>query len=89
MRKFNDYFRKLQSELAVTNRVNTELTKWIVTLERQCWANAQYSRKECLEVVGMSRHVDDNQLETLYSQFSRMVAQLTLVTLRLSSSRQE
>ena len=89
MRKFNDYFRKLQSELAVTNRVNTELTKRIVTLERQCWANAQYSRKECLEVVGMSRHVDDNQLETLYSQFSRMVAQLTLVTLRLSSSRQE
>ena len=89
MRKFNDYFRKLQSELAVTNRVNTELTKRIVTLERQCWANAQYSRKECLEVVGMSRHVDDNQLETLYSQFSRMVAQLTLVSLRLSSSRQE
>ena len=89
MRKFNDYFRKLQSELAVTNRVNTELTKRIVTLERQCWANVQYPRKECLEVVGMSRHVDDNQLETLYSQFSRMVAQLTLVTLRLSSSRQE
>ena len=57
-------FSKLQSKLAVTKQVNTELTKKIVTLERQCWANAQYSRKECLEVVGIPRQVDDNQLET-------------------------
>ena len=33
-------------------------------LELQCWANAQYSRKECLKAVGISRHVDDNLLET-------------------------
>ena len=64
IRKFNDNFSKLQSELAVTKQVNTELTKRIVTLERQCWANAQYSRKECLEVVGIPRQVDDNLLET-------------------------
>ena len=64
MRKFNDNFSKLQSELVVTKELNTELTKRIVTLERQCWANAQYSRKECLEVVGIPRQVDHNQLET-------------------------
>ena len=64
MRKFNDNFSKLQSELVVTKQLNTELTKRIVTLERQCWANAQYSRKECLEVVGIPRQVDDNLLET-------------------------
>ena len=64
IRKFNDNFSKLQSELAVTKQVNTELTKRIVTLERQCWANAQYSRKGCLEVVGIPRQVDDNLLET-------------------------
>ena len=64
IRKFNDNFSKLQSELAVTKQVNTELTKRIVTLERQCWANAQYSRKECLEVVEIPRQVDDNMLET-------------------------
>ena len=40
IRKFNDSFSKLQSELAVTKQVNAELTKQIVTLERQCWANA-------------------------------------------------
>ena len=64
IRKFDDNFSKLQSELAVTKQVNTELTKRIVTLERQRWANAQYSREECLEVVGISRRVDDNLLET-------------------------
>ena len=53
-----------QPELAVTKQMNTELTKRIETLERQCWANAQYSRKECLEVVGIPRQVDDNLLET-------------------------
>ena len=60
IRKFNDNFSKFQSELAVT----TELTKRIVTLECQCWTNAQYSKKECLEVVGIPRQVDDNLLET-------------------------
>ena len=43
IRKLNDNFSKLQSELAVSKQVNTELTKRIVTLERQCWANAQPS----------------------------------------------
>ena len=32
-------------------------------LERQCLANAQYSRKECVEVVGIPRQVDDKHLE--------------------------
>ena len=34
-----------------------------MTLERQSWANAHYSRKECLEVVGIPRQVDENLLE--------------------------
>ena len=45
MRKFNENFFKLQSELFIAKRPDTELTKRIVTLECQCWANAQYSRK--------------------------------------------
>ena len=40
MGKFNEKFSKLQSELSIAKRVNTELTKRIVTLEHQCWANA-------------------------------------------------
>ena len=41
MRKFNENFSKFQSELSIVKRVSTELTRRIVTLERQCWANAQ------------------------------------------------
>ena len=82
IRKFNNNFSKSQSELAVTKQVTTELTKRIVTLGRQCWVNSQYSRRECLEVVGIPRQVDDNQLETKYFQFLRsLVAKLILVLL--------
>ena len=70
-----------QPELAVTKQMNTELTKRIETLERQCWANAQYSRKECLEVVGIPRQVDDNLLETKILSIFEKVAQLILVLL--------
>ena len=59
LRKFNDSFAKLQAELVVTKRVNSELCKRIVTMERQCWANAQYSKRACLEVAGIPRQVED------------------------------
>ena len=52
------------NELVVTERVTSELCKRVVTMERQCWANAQYSRRECLEVVGIPQQVDDKNLET-------------------------
>ena len=52
------------NELLVTKRVTSELCKRVVTMERQCWANAQYSRRECLEMAGIPRQVDDKNLET-------------------------
>ena len=42
---------KLSSELSITKNVNTLLSSRLVTLERHCWANAQYSRRECLDIV--------------------------------------
>ena len=77
-RKFNENSSKLQSELSIAKRVNTELTKRTVTLERQCWANAQYSRKECVEVVGIPRQVDDKHLEakvlSIFQKFGCTIA---------------
>ena len=32
-------------------------------LERQCWANEQYSRRECLEISGVPESVSDKDLE--------------------------
>ena len=32
-------------------------------MERQCWAKAQYSRRECLEITGIPSSVSDKDLE--------------------------
>ena len=32
-------------------------------LERQCWTNEQYSRRECLEISGVPESVNDKDLE--------------------------
>ena len=78
MRKFNEKLSKLQSGLSIAKRVNTELTKRIVTLERQCWTNAQYSRKKCVEVVDIPCQVDDKHLEAkVLSIFEKVGCNIT------------
>ena len=47
----------------MTKKGNTELSSRLVNMERQCWANAQYSRRECLEVVGNPKEVEQKDLE--------------------------
>ena len=32
-------------------------------MERQCWGNAQYSRRECIEAVGIPDSVNSIDLE--------------------------
>ena len=43
--------KKLESDISVSKTVSSLLTEQMNNVERQCWANAQYSRRECLEVV--------------------------------------
>ena len=43
--------------------MNSELCVKMKFLERQCWANEQYSRRECLEIFGIPESVTDNDLE--------------------------
>ena len=35
----------------------------LVATERKCWANKQYSKRECLEISGIPESVSDNALE--------------------------
>ena len=63
IRKLNDNFEKLEGELIVSKKVNGELQKDIIQLEKQCWANAQYSRRECLELVGIPSSIEHDQLK--------------------------
>ena len=50
IRKINENFVKLGSEISIVKKVNTLISKAVVDMERQCWANAQHSRRECLKI---------------------------------------
>ena len=52
----------------VSKSVNSNLCKKITILERQCWANKQYSRRECLEISGILENIDNKDLENLTLQ---------------------
>ena len=57
-------FEKLGSDLSVARQVNSVLRERVTSLERQCWSNSQYSRRECLELTGIPETSDNNTLES-------------------------
>lgn len=63
IQKLTGVVTRLESEISVVRRVNDELQRQLVSTERQCWANAQYSRRECLEVSGIPISISDDNLE--------------------------
>ena len=44
VRNLSGTITKLSSELSITKNVNILLSSRLITLERRCWVNAQYSR---------------------------------------------
>ena len=58
-------FEKLGSDLSVARQVNSVLRERVTSLERQCWSNSQYSRRECLELTGIPETNDNNALESI------------------------
>ena len=47
------YLKKLEADIAVVKTVNDRLVDIVIKTERQCWENAQYSRRDTLEIVGI------------------------------------
>ena len=43
----------MESQLEISKTINNTLKKRITSLEKQCWRNEQYSRRECVEIVGI------------------------------------
>ena len=67
----------------IVKQVNTLVNKRVIDIERQCCVNAQYSRRECLEVAGIPRHVSNKNFESkVLKVFSKLVARSSLVILR-------
>ena len=60
-RLLNQKFSQLESENSIVKQANSLLWTRLIDMERQCWANAQYSRRECLEVVGIPDSVQNNE----------------------------
>ena len=54
---------KKNSELPVSKNVNSKFHERVVALERQCWGNSQYSRRECLEITGVPDRISNDDLE--------------------------
>ena len=73
VRNLSDTITKLSAELSITKNVNTVLSSKLVTLDRQCWLNAQCSRRECLDIVGIPREVIGEVLEeTVLNIFDKL-----------------
>ena len=66
-------YKKLKSDISVSKTVSSLLTEQMNNVERQCWSNAQYLRRECLEVVGIPSSVSLKDLEgKVYPVFNRI-----------------
>ena len=52
IKRLNENLQKLESDVSVVKNVNNILSKQMSSIERQCWKNDQYSRRECVEVGG-------------------------------------
>ena len=63
-------FTKLESQLLVTRKVNDNLIKKNRVLEKKCAANEQYSRRECLEILGIRYSISNSSLEKTVLKFS-------------------
>ena len=57
-------FSKVQADIQVTRNVNSKLSERLVTKQRRCYANEQYSKRECLEMSRIPASVADKDLES-------------------------
>ena len=62
MKEFSSSFKGLESDVQIVKTVNNNLLKQVENTERECWANAQYLRRKCLEVIGIPKTVESKDL---------------------------
>ena len=63
IKEINRSFQKLESKIVVVKKVNDALVKQLISVEQECWKNAQYYCRESVEVVGIPSSVEHDQLE--------------------------
>ena len=63
LRKMREGFDQMKSDLSVIKKANILFSERLQTTEKQCWPSAQYSRRECLKISGVSSSVSDSDLD--------------------------
>ena len=63
LKLLNEKFDKLEADVAIARNANSLLLSRLVDTERQCWANAQYSRRENLEIAGLPKSLTNDEAE--------------------------
>ena len=72
--RLNKNFSKLESELKISKQIKYLLQQRVIDLEKQCWANIQYSGRECKEMEGLVAELDHSNLEAkLVQNFSNIL----------------
>ena len=73
MRKITESHKKMEVELGNAKEDILFLSKKLTETERHCWENSQYSRRECVDVVGLPTDVEDDALEkTVIALFGKI-----------------
>ena len=55
--------KKVETDVTIMKNVDQKLVNQLIETERQCWANAQYSMRNCLEVVGIPTSIPNDSLQ--------------------------
>ena len=63
IRNLNANFKRRESDLQAYKKMNDALVKEVAFLERQCYRNALHSRRESVEIIGMSNSIVHSVLE--------------------------
>ena len=63
VRELTECMKKFQGDVALSKNISELLSDLIINMERQSWANAQYSRCESVKVAGIPHSVPGSDLE--------------------------
>ena len=56
-------FRQLETDVAISRNVNDKFTQQLALVQRKCWANEQYSRREYLQISRIPKPIQNDDVE--------------------------
>ena len=72
-KEVRDAFQRIEADIAVVRNTNSLLQKRVIDLERECHASSQYSRRQCLEIVGISESVPHDKLKGIVLEIFKKI----------------